>query len=162
MNGTQLDETARTYWLRPLPHAVLCELTNAFVRFLSPILCLPALFLGLLCQEKDCATSPVFLLRVPSSGWGALPIQAVPFDDPIRASLEAFRPPPLQLQDVIPAQPPIDDRLVGTDRYFSKILWDSMRFYAHAPRRLQKILNVQSFRVICQLFLEGSTLLICI
>ena len=28
-----------------------------------------------------------------------------------------------------------------------------MRFYAHAPRQLQKILNVQSYRVLFQLFL---------
>lgn len=33
-----------------------------------------------------------------------------------------------------------------------------MRFYAHCPRRLQKILNVHSYRFIIRFFLEGSTL----
>lgn len=43
-----------------------------------------------------------------------------------------------------------------------EILWNSMRFYAHAPGWLQKILNVQSYSVILQLFLEGFNLLRCI
>lgn len=37
-----------------------------------------------------------------------------------------------------------------------------MRFYGHAPCRLQKILNVQSHRLISWLFVEGSSLLSCI
>ncbi len=41
-------------------------------------------------------------------------------------------------------------------------LEDSMRFYAHAPHRLQKILDVQSRRVIFQLFLDVSVFLRCI
>ena len=45
---------------------------------------------------------------------------------------------------------------------FHEIPWVFMRFYAHAARRLQKILHVQSYRVIFQLFLEGSILLRCI
>ncbi len=64
-------------------------------------------------------------------------------------------------------QQPLSIRLLagvcaGTDRYFLNILWDSLRFYAHAPRRFQKILHVQSYRVIFQLFLEGSIHLRCI
>ncbi len=47
-------------------------------------------------------------------------------------------------------------------RRFYEFPWVSMRFYAHAPRRLQKILHVQSYRVIFQLFLEGSIPLRCI
>ena len=45
-------------------------------------------------------------------------------------------------------------------------LEDSMRFYAHAPRRFQKILDVQSTRVIFQLFpkvlLEVQVYCVCI
>ena len=51
---------------------------------------------------------------------------------------------------------------VGTDKSFQEILGDSMRFYAHVPRRVQTILNVQPYRAICQLFPEGFNLLSCI
>ena len=52
--------------------------------------------------------------------------------------------------------------VLGDSMSFHEFPWVSMRFYAHAPRRLQKILHVQSYKVIFQLFPEGSILLRCI
>ena len=72
------------------------------------------------------------------------------FEAPTRNSTHASGLKPVLLRFPLSA---------GTDKSFYNIPWGSMRFYAHDPHQLLKILNVQSCRAIFRFFLGGSTLL---